>query len=187
MRLGTWTPQTIAQQESSKIFRFVQSLTIFPLRTRNHSFKSSGLLDAPSAVSLSLAPEAVTFAPQQGPERCGVQRGNHLAVLQCCSAAVLQTDDGLIIHAGLQCTGQWSRHHSGATCDNDCECATVIGRGVRAVCSECRYNKHGQRGHSVLPVECARCQQPSTHRHRHGVVITRLRPRAACSCGLVVV
>ena len=112
-------------------------------------------------------------------------RGETISV--CCSAAVLQTDDGLIIHAGLQCTGQWSRHHSGATCDNDCECATVISRGVGAVCSECRYNKHGQRGHSVLPVECARCQQPSTHRHRHGVVITRLRPRAACSCGLVVV
>ena len=50
MRLDTWTPQTIAQQESNKIFRFVQSLTIFPLRTRNHSLKSSGLLDAPSAM-----------------------------------------------------------------------------------------------------------------------------------------
>ena len=113
--------------------------------------------------------------------------GRRETISVCCSAAVLQTDDGLIIHAGLQCTGQWSRHHSGATCDNDCECATVIGRGVRAVCIECRYNKHGQRGHSVLAVECARCQQPSTHRHRHGVVITRLRPRAACGCGLVVV
>ena len=98
MRLGTWTPQTIAQQESSKIFRFVQSLTIFPLRTRNHSFKSSGLLDAPSAVSLSLSPEAVTFAPlQQGPERCGVQRGNHLAVLQCCSALVLQCSSAAVL------------------------------------------------------------------------------------------
>ena len=182
MRLGTWTPQTIAQQESSKIFRFVQSLTIFPLRTRNHSFKSSGLLDAPSAVSLSLSPEAVTCSKVRSGAAC---RGETIS--RCCSAAVLQTDDGLIIHAGLQCTGQWSRHHSGATCDNDCECATVISRGVRAVCSECRYNKHGQRGHSVLAVECARCQQPSTHRHRHGVVITRLRPRAACSCGLVVV
>ena len=85
MRLGTWTPQTIAQQESNKIFRFVQSLTIFPLRTRNHSFKSSGLSDAPSAVSLSLSPEAVTFPPlQHGPELCRGQRGNHLGVLQCC-------------------------------------------------------------------------------------------------------
>ena len=85
MRLGTWTPQTIAQQESSKIFRFVQSLTIFPLRTRNHSFKSSELLDAPSAVSLSLSPEAVTCSKVRSCEAC---RGETIS--RCCSALVLQ-------------------------------------------------------------------------------------------------
>ena len=107
MRLGTWTPQTIAQQESNKIFRFVQSLTIFPLRTRNHSFKSSGLSDAPSAVSLSLSLKLSPSLHCSMVRSCAAGRGETISA--CCSAAVLQTDDGLIIHAGLQCTGQWSR------------------------------------------------------------------------------